>query len=101
MLSFAIDLLHTWYLGPTGSYVASVLWLILEVAPWGQAPAWLDPEDVQRIGLLHIKTKLRNYYKKKRGTDDDWTTRGSEVSFLCTPSQLELLDSSTQDNSTR
>ena len=87
-------------MGPVGAYVAVVLWLLLEVAPWGQAPVWLDPEDVQKIGLMHIKAKLRNYYKRKRGTDADWSTKGSEVSFLCIPSQLLLLDLSTKDNNT-
>ncbi len=79
MLQFFIDLLHTWHLGPLQAYIAMALWLVLDLQPWGMAPHFLDAEDAHRIGLMHLKGKLRSHYTRRRATDEDWNKKGSEV----------------------
>ncbi len=80
LIHWAFDLLHTWHLGPLGAYIALVLWFILELEPWGKSPEFLDKEDQHRIGLMHLRGKLRASYMRRRKTEEDWTAKGSEVS---------------------
>mgnify|MGYP007004463486 CR=1 FL=1 len=81
--SFAIDLLHSWALGPLGVFIAFVFWFCLSSRIFHPMSIYLNAEECERIAVLHIKTLLMKYYREKR-QDEDWKRRGSEASGCLT-----------------
>ena len=52
--SWAIDLLHSWHLGPAGVFIGHVFWFVLNAMPWVGEVSFLDAEEHVRIGLLQF-----------------------------------------------
>ena len=77
---FAIDLLHTWHLGPLIRLIALVFMRLLTVA------AFLDHlsgknlyvEDKLHLGIQRLRSELWEYYYRQR-RDPSWRHKGSEV----------------------
>ena len=82
MGSFAIDILHTWHLGPLLKYIPKVFWTLIRADVWGDAPPWLYTEDKLHLNLVHLRTELWVYYKQKAKDDPEWSTRASQVLLL-------------------
>ena len=82
-VSYAIDLLHTWHLGPIAAYVGYVFRFLLESRIWCSNLHFLASEDAERLGLLELKSRMWQYYAEKRQGNPDWAKTSSEVSAQC------------------
>ena len=78
----AVDILHTWHLGPLGKYLAKTFYLHLNLSTFTNFDPFLDTADIRKINLIHLMAKMQKYYSRRRDTDVDWDKRGSEVDFL-------------------
>ena len=81
MNSFAIDILHTWHLGPLLRYIPKVFWMVLRGDVWGDAPAWLYTEDKIHLNIVHLRTELWLYYKEKAKAEPEWSKKASQVTI--------------------
>lgn len=60
-LNIAVDLLHTWYLGPVLLWARETLWCILDSRIW--SPAGGVRETADGVSLNVINAELRSFYK--------------------------------------
>jgi len=79
---YAIDLLHSWHLGPLGDFVAFSLWYLVEHI-YRPESAHLDKTQEYSIALMRLKSTLWPFYKEKYKLDEDWKKKGSEVTHPC------------------
>jgi hypothetical protein len=77
--TWCIDLLHSWHLGPLASYIGHCLHFFIASRIWSPDLPFLDAEEMQKLSLLHIKSEIWQYYKNRRATDKEWTTKGSQA----------------------
>ena len=63
--SWALDILHSWYLGPLPRYEAYVLWFILRSNCFGVALPWLSTDDIQHLNMSQVRYKLTASYKRR------------------------------------
>ena len=75
---WAIDLLHTWHLGPIQAFVALVLFMLLASGLWTPTSRYLDQKDKDQLSLLNIKSELYGWYKTM-GKDPKWKKSGTEI----------------------
>ena len=80
--SYAIDILHTWALGPITRLEGLIFWFILESNVWGQDLPYLGVDDCRQIGILRLRAELWLHYRRRRQLDPEWRHKGSEVPFL-------------------
>jgi len=79
--SWCIDLLHAWHLhGPLAAYIGTALHAVLSNNCFLELEG-LDAEEKVRLGMLHLKSHLWQYYKNKR-QDPNWQKTGTEVLVL-------------------
>ena len=77
--NFAIDLLHTWHLGPIARYIGFVLWFIIDTNVYGSNIPWLGIDECKQLGILQMRNEMWTYYKNLRRDDPSWARNGSEV----------------------
>ena len=75
----AIDLLHTWHLGPLARFIAFVMWAVLRCKAFSPDAAHMAAEDCIQLSLLRLRAEMWKYYSRKRHTDPNWRKKGSEV----------------------
>ena len=61
--SYHVDLLHAWHLGPLQEYLGSCAWLFLETELYTNDIHHLDTEQLRKVRLLQLKSKIFRYYK--------------------------------------
>ena len=103
--SYAIDILHTWSLGPVQRFTAHVFWVLLQSDAWGvrRLSPWLVADDFQHLNLLRLRADMFVYYKRRRTEDPEWCKRGSEVwnltlKMLGSPARPELNAKAAESN---
>jgi len=77
--SLCIDLLHTWALGPCSVFTAFVIWHFLRCGVFASSLSWLGRDAQNKIGLLHIKSLMFSYYRRRAETDQRWKKSGSQI----------------------
>ena len=77
--SYAIDILHTWALGPVTRIIAYIFWFVLDNNIWGQDLPYLGMDDCRQLGILRLRAEMWLYYRSRRQRDPDWKHKGSEV----------------------
>ena len=82
LLILCIDLLHTWHLGGLSHYIGFALWALIRTGIWSRHIPGLPAADQHKISLLHLKTLMWAYYKRRRATDARFKKAGSQVRFL-------------------
>ena len=75
----AIDLLHTWHLGGLGHFVGFAMWCLIRSGIWSRHIPGLLAADQYKISIIHLKTLMWAYYKRRRTTDARFKTTGSQV----------------------
>ena len=80
--TWAIDVMHTWHLGPIQQLVSLSLHFCLESGLWAPMSSGIDAADKKEISLMGIKTELFAFYKELREGDSEWRRKGTEVSWL-------------------
>ena len=76
--SWYLDGLHTWALGPVSALVHLILVFCVRSRVFGPLSKTLDKDDIDRLAVLHIKSLLMDYYKR-RSKDTDWKRTGTKV----------------------
>ena len=79
MESWAIDILHTWHLGPLSRLIAMMIWFLLLSDCFGVTLPWMHHEDTIQLQLSRLRGALRAHYRDQRRNDPDWSTRASQV----------------------
>ena len=77
--SYFIDILHSWHLGPLGMLLATIVWFLLE-SPFLSSPflrGFMTPGELHKLGLLHIRGALMEYYRCRYKTDAQWRKTGA------------------------
>ena len=77
--SYFIDILHSWHLGPLGMLLATIVWFLLD-SPFLSSPflrGFMTPGELHKLGLLHIRGALMEYYRCRYKTDAQWRKNGS------------------------
>ena len=77
--TWSADILHTWALGPLGSYVALGIWYAFDIGAYASGLPWLDAEEKQRLQLLSLRSELWQYYKDRRDGDPNWKKTGTQI----------------------
>ena len=76
----AIDLLHTWHLGPLARLIAAfIMWAVLLCKAFSPDIANMAAEDCLHLSLLRLRAEMWKFYSRKRHTDPNWRKKGSEV----------------------
>ena len=75
---WVVDILHGWALGPLGALVAKTLLVCVKSRVFSPQSDLLASEDLDRLGMLHIKSLCTMYYARKR-SDPDWKNTGTEA----------------------
>ena len=77
--TLAIDLLHTWHLGPLAKYIAFVMWSVLQCKAFSPDLANMAAGDCLHLSLLRLRAEMWKHYSRRRHTDPTWRKKGSEV----------------------
>ena len=81
MYTLAIDLLHSWQLGPLQRFIAFCLMFMLKAKVWGKEVPGLTAEESRQIGILRLRAELWIYYRQEKKRDPTWSDRYSEVTI--------------------
>jgi hypothetical protein len=77
--SWCVDLLHAWVLGPLAKMIGLAIHLFLATGIFAPSSQYLQAEHRHKLSMLHIKTKLKEYYARNHRQDPDWIKKHSEV----------------------
>ena len=79
MYSLAIDLLHSWHLGPLQRFIAFCLVFILKSKVWATDVPHLSAGEHKQLGMLRLRAELWIYYRMVKRQDPSWADSYSEV----------------------
>ena len=80
--TWAIDIMHTWHLGPVQQYVSLSLHFCIDSGLWAPRSLNILAADRNEVSLLAIKSELFVFYKEIRATSPDWRRKGTEATRL-------------------
>ena len=78
--TWAIDIMHTWHLGPIQQLVSLALHFCINSGIFAPRTQNLDASDMQEMSLLTIKSELFLFYKEIRESDG-MATQGNRGTF--------------------
>ena len=79
MLSYGVDLLHAWALGPLQRFVAMCIWYIIKSGMLSPVAGWLSAGDRDSIALNQLKSALWGFYEAERRRDPAQRWRGTQA----------------------
>ncbi|CAE7541050.1 unnamed protein product [Symbiodinium sp. CCMP2592] len=77
--SWAIDIMHSWHLGPLQQLVSLTLHFCIGSGLFAPKTIHLNASDRQQMSLLVIKSELFLFYQQLRELDPEWKRKGTEV----------------------
>ncbi|CAE6971965.1 unnamed protein product [Symbiodinium sp. CCMP2592] len=77
--SWAIDIMHSWHLGPLQQLVSLTLHFCIGSGLFAPKTIHLNASDRQQMSLLVIKSELFLFYQQLRELDPEWKRKGTEA----------------------
>ena len=77
--SWCVDLLHGWVLGPLGKLVGLCIHLFLLSRVFHPTSQYLYAINKNQLALQHLKSTLKEHYKRVKVNDPTWHSKHSEV----------------------
>jgi hypothetical protein len=86
VMSWCVDLLHGWVLGPLARHIRLCLHLFLESGVFTPISPQLSADHRKVLAMLDIRAKMMDHYRRIKRADPTWGSKHSQVR----PSRTEI-----------